>query len=96
MSELNWKYEAQKQAADAGEIRIAIAVRLEEVRTQIAGIHKHLLLEDNDFDRVILEWKQNQLKEQVAWLEGTLNKPYGIGGDANADRTAEGKTTIRE
>lgn len=82
---MDWKQEAQKQVADAGEMRIAIAVRLEEVRTQIAGIHKHLMLEDNDFDRVILEWKQNQLKEQVAWLEGTLNKPYGIGGDRDAD-----------
>lgn len=72
MSELNWKYEAQKQAVNAGELRIAIAEQLEDVRTQILAIHKQLLFEDNDFDIVILTWKKEQLENQERWLKDVL------------------------
>lgn len=72
MTDINWKFEAQKQAACAGELRISLAERLESLRTQAAEIGQHLILEDNDLDRVILEWKLKQLREQIDWLEGIL------------------------
>lgn len=72
MKEIDWKQEAQKHAAAAGEIKIALAGRLEEVRTQIAVLGQMQLLEDNDLDQVMLGWKIEQLKEQERWLEGML------------------------
>lgn len=72
MNKINWKYEAQKQAADAGELKISLAERLESLRTQEVEIKQHLIFEDNNFDRVILEWKLKQLREQIDWLEGIL------------------------
>lgn len=72
MNKINWKYEAQKQAACAAELKIALAERLESLRTQEAEIKQHLIFEDNNFDRVILEWKLKLLREQIDWLEGIL------------------------
>ena len=72
MKEIDWKQEAQKQAAAAGELNISLAERLELLRTQEAEIRQYLILEDNDLDRVILEWKLKQLREQIDWLEGIM------------------------
>lgn len=68
----DWKYEAQTQAAAAGELRILLAYRLEELRTQQTALRKCLALEDNDLDRVILQWKVEQLQDHIDWLEGML------------------------
>lgn len=73
----HWKLESQKQAASAGELRIAIAERLEAVRTKMAVTRQNLAYEDNEFDRVILEWKLKQLQEQDEWLVALL---YGKKG----------------
>lgn len=68
----DWKREAQSQAAAAGELRILLAYRLEELRTQQTALRKCLALEDHDLDRVILQWKVEQLQEHIDWLEGVL------------------------
>lgn len=67
-----WKREAQSQAAAAGELRILLAYRLEELRTQQTALRKCLALEDHDLDRVILQCKVEQLQEHIDWLEGVL------------------------
>lgn len=62
-----WKNEARKQAAAAGEMRIVLAERLEEVRTDIAVSEQLLLVEDNELDRAILIWKISQKKSEAEW-----------------------------
>lgn len=69
-----WKHEAQTQAASAGELRILLAYRLEELRTQQTALRKCLVSEDSDLDRVILQWKIAQLQEHIDWLETVMNK----------------------
>ena len=73
----HWRMEALKQTMAAGELRIAIAERLEAVRTKMAVTRQNLAYEDNEFDRVILEWKLKQLQEQDEWLVALL---YGKKG----------------
>lgn len=68
----DWKYEAQTQAAAAGELRILLAYRLKELRTQQTALWKCLTLEDCDLDRVILQWKLKQLQEHIDWLENAI------------------------
>lgn len=67
-----WKREAQTQAAAAGELRILLAYRLEELRTQQTALRRHLALEDSDLDRVIAGWKIEQLREHIDWLENAI------------------------
>lgn len=75
-----WKLEAQKQAAETGEMMIALAERLEAVRTDIAVSEQLLLDEDNELDRVILSWKVSQKKSEAEWLERVLyGKHTGAG-----------------
>ena len=75
-----WKLEAQKQAAETGEMMIALAERLEAVRTDIAVSEQLLLDEDNELDRVILTWKVSQKKSEAEWLERVLyGKHTGAG-----------------
>lgn len=69
----NWKREAQEQAAAAGELKILLALHLEELRIQQAALRRHLVLEDSDLDRVIVQWKIGQLQQKIGWLEGVLN-----------------------
>lgn len=68
-----WKREAQTQAAAAGELRILLACRLEELRTQQTALRRHLVLEDSDLDRVIVTWKIEQLQQHIDWLENIVN-----------------------
>lgn len=76
----HWKLEAQKQAAETGEMIIALAERLEAVRTDIAVSEQLLLDEDNELDRVILQWKVSQKKSEAEWLERVLyGKHMGAG-----------------
>lgn len=71
-----WKKGAQEQAAAAGELRIALGMRLEAVRTDMAVTEQTLLCEDNRFDREILSWKLAQKRAEAQWLEEIL---YGKG-----------------
>ena len=68
----HWKLEAKRQAGETGEMIIAIAERLEAVRTDIAVSEQLLLDEDSELDRVILQWKVSQKKSEAEWLERVL------------------------
>ena len=67
-----WKLEAKRQSGETGEMIIAIAERLEAVRTDIAVSEQLLLDEDSELDRVILSWKVSQKKSEAEWLERVL------------------------
>ncbi len=72
MSEEYWKREAQAQAAAAGEFKMLLTLRLEELQTEKISLQKYLILEDNDLDRVILQWKIEQLQKHIEWFESAL------------------------
>ncbi len=72
-SEIDWKQEALKQIAAAGEIKIAIAQKLEEVRADIVNIRYMLLTEDTALDQAILGWKKEQLEKWAIFLEDLLS-----------------------
>mgnify|MGYP003378008564 CR=1 FL=1 len=57
-NEIDWKQEAQKHAVEAGEMKIAIAQKLEEVRADIVNIRHMLLTEDTALDQAVLSWKK--------------------------------------
>ena len=82
-----WKLEAQKQAAETGEMMIALAERLEAVRTDIAVSEQLLLDEDSELDRVILQWKVSQKKSEAEWLERVL---YGKHKESKRKRAERG------
>lgn len=70
--EIDWK-EEQKHAAAAGEMKIAIAQKLEEVRADIVNIRHMLLTEDTALDQAILGWKKEQLERWAIFLEDLLS-----------------------
>lgn len=72
-NEIDWKQEALKHAAEAGEMKIAIAQKLEEVRADIVNIRHMLLTEDTALDQAILGWKKEQLEKWVIFLEDLLH-----------------------
>lgn len=72
MNEINWKHEAQKQAAAAGELKIAICVRLKEIETQQEIDKKQLIWAIPQIDKIILEWKIEQNQKQIDWLKSLL------------------------
>lgn len=72
-SEIDWKQEAQKHAAEAGEMKIAVVEKLEEVRADIVNIRHMLLTEDTALDQAILGWKKEQLEKWAIFLEDLLS-----------------------
>lgn len=72
-NEIDWKQEAQKHAAEAGEMKIAIAQKLEEIRADIVNIRHMLLTEDTALDQAILSWKKAQLEKWAIFLEDLLS-----------------------
>ena len=83
----HWKLEAKRQAGETGEMMIALAERLEAVRTDIAVSEQLLLDEDSELDRVILQWKVSQKKSEAEWLERVL---YGKHKESQRKRSEKG------
>ena len=71
--ENDWKQEALKHAAAAGEMKIAIAQKLEEVRTDIVNIRHMMITEDTALDQAVLSWKKAQLEKWAIFLEDLLS-----------------------
>lgn len=65
--------EQEAQAMGAGEMKIAIAQKLEEVRAGIVNIRHMLLTEDSALDQAILSWKKEQLERWAIFLEDLLS-----------------------
>ncbi len=72
-SEIDWKQEALKQIAAAGEMKIAVAEKLEEVRADIVNIRHMLITEDTALDQAILCWKKEQLEKWTIFLEDLIS-----------------------
>lgn len=72
MNEINWKHEAQKQAAAAGELKMAIRARIDEIEKQQADNRTHLLFAETKIDELILDWKIEQEQKQIEWLKSLL------------------------
>ena len=72
-NEIDWKQEAQKHAAEAGEMKITITQKLEEVRADIVNIRHMLITEDSALDQAILCWKKGQLEKWAIFLEDLLH-----------------------
>lgn len=65
--------EQEARAMGAGEMKIAIAQKLEEVRADIVNIRHMLLTEDTALDQAILSWKKAQLEKWAIFLEDLLS-----------------------
>ena len=68
----HWKTEAQKHAAAAGELKVALGERLEEIRRRKTSIEDLAPGVKTDMDKAVAEWKIKQYKEQEQWLEVVL------------------------
>lgn len=83
---MDWKQEAQKQAAIAGEYRIRLTARLDYVKESARRTMKQLQ-EEADLDtQMKLHLKITLLREQEAWLEQILydeNLHKGAGSIVN-------------
>lgn len=73
MNTVNWKKEAQKNAAAAGEFRIKLCCRLDELKTRYRNLQKEAI-DSNDYNQMycILN-RLSFINEEIAWLEGVLN-----------------------
>lgn len=89
----DWEQEAKRQCSAAGELRIQLGERLEEIRTRISAMRQMLHAEDNTMDQAILTWKISQMEEQAAWLESVLYSKRSGAGQAvdEVGQAPEGK-----
>ena len=73
MNTVNWKKEAQKNAAAAGEFRIKLCCRLDELKTRYRNLQKEAI-DSNDYNQMycILN-RLSFINEEISWLEGVLN-----------------------
>ena len=69
---LDWEREAKKHAAEAGELKIAIAEKLEEVRERIRTVTKEVERESDVTVAVAVRVGLSELKRQERWLEKIL------------------------
>ena len=65
--------EALEQTAEAGEMKITITQKLEEVRTDIVNIRHILLTEDTALEQAVLSWKKAQLEKWAIFLEDLMS-----------------------
>ena len=73
MNTVNWKKKAQKNAAAAGEFRIKLCCRLDELKTRYRNLQKEAI-DSNDYNQMycILN-RLSFINEEISWLEGVLN-----------------------
>lgn len=81
MSELSWKHEAQKQAADAGTLKMNLALRLDDINTRIRNMEQQIMVSDDKDASIDLLNRISALKEERVWLVTVL---YGKGWISNA------------
>ena len=69
---LDWEREAKKHAAEAGELKIAIAEKLEEVKRRIQIVAKEAEKKSDITVAVAVRVELSELKKQQQWLEKIL------------------------
>lgn len=67
----DWKYEAQKQAADAGTLKMNLALRLDDINTRIRSLDEALIFADDNASINLLN-RISVLKEERVWLVSVL------------------------
>lgn len=72
MQEVDWKLEAKKHAAEAGELKIAIAEKLDEVRGQISKVTKEIEKASDITVVVTAKTERSELEKQSQWLKKIL------------------------
>lgn len=72
-----WEMEAKKHAAEAGELKIAIAEKLDEVRGRISKVTKEIEKASDITAVVTAKAERSELEKQSQWLEKIL---YGGAG----------------
>lgn len=78
MKEMNWKEEAQKQVSAAGEYRIALATRRDDLYSRIDSLERN---KEYVSDPNVISCVLNRISiymEEVAWITSVLNKK-GVG-----------------
>lgn len=68
-----WQQEAQRQAAAAGELKIALAERLSEINWRIKGAMEARQSVGDVPQRLICDWQIDRLNAEKVWLEGLIN-----------------------
>ena len=68
-----WRQEAQRQAAAAGELKIALAERLSEINWRIKGAREARQSVGDVPQRLICDWQIDRLNAEKVWLEGLIN-----------------------
>lgn len=71
MNKINWKLEAQKQAADAGTLKMNLALRLDDINTRIRSLDEALIFADDNASINLLN-RISVLKEERVWLVSVL------------------------
>ena len=71
---INWEMEAKKHAAEAGEMKIAIAEKLEEVRTRRRELKRDIEKEKDEWIKLVLKHKEGELEKQEIWIEKMLQR----------------------
>lgn len=46
--------------------------KLSNLLIEQAALEKHLILEDNKIDQMILKWKIENIKKQISWFENVM------------------------
>lgn len=68
-----WKQEAQRQAAAAGELKIALAERLNETNRRLKSAREARQGAEDSLQRLICDWQIDRLNAEKVWLEGLIN-----------------------
>ena len=73
MKIVDWKEEAQKNAAAAGEFRIKLRCRLDELKTRYRNLQKEVIDSDDYNQMQCILNRLSFINEDIAWLEGILD-----------------------
>lgn len=73
MKIVDWKEEAQKNAAAAGEFRIKLCCRLDELKTRYRNLQKEAIDSDDYNQMQCILNRLSFINEEIAWLEGVLD-----------------------
>jgi hypothetical protein len=83
-----WQQEARRQAAAAGELKIALAERLNETNRRLKSAKEARQSAEDSLQRLICDWQIDRLNAEKVWLEGLINGEedrHGIRGDIAGD-----------
>lgn len=70
---VDWKEEAQLNAAIAGELKILITERLKEMKSRRDKLQKEVI-DSNDYNHMYCVLNRlSFIKEEIEWLEGALD-----------------------